>query len=644
MCQTVRGQVNAEQVTAIGRTVLSLDDYMLAIHYFNMAIKAKDYLAEPYFLRGLAKMKLDDFQGSEEDCTIALNRNKYMTEAHRLRGYVRLQLGRDSLALQDIRHCLEENPKDKEVLFYKAVAELNLKYYDDAEASLTNIIASTPDFYEAITARGQMRLERGDTAAALQDFHQTVQISKSQDYPYAMMAEIYARRQDWPKAIDAMNEVIRFYPDRPDLLINRAFMRYMNDDYYGAMNDYNETLRIDPDNEAALFNRALLRFEVMELKGAADDFSRVIKIDKNNFHAHYNRALIYVQTGQYAKAEPDLKFILAKYPRWYPAYYVLAQVAHDKGDERAAIQYMMKADDLVRKYVENPKKNPLDRPTISEKPNNKGHEKREKETEEDVLDRFNQLVTAEVKPQTVMSFNEKYKGRVQDREISVAPEPMFQLSFFAPDESLKILSNYFRELGELNSRNYISDRIYLKGEDQQMTEQEIEKAFKLVEKYSASLASGKPRAIDYIARGTAYTMLRNYDSAIIDFEKALELMPDYSVALMGKGLAADMLRKNEKKFSAAGVIEIFDKAIAQNPGLVYAWFNKGNVFYDVGDYRSAEDCFTKAIALNSELGEAYYNRGLARMQTGKRDEAFSDFSKAGELGVIQGYRVMKSIR
>ena len=51
-------QVNAEQVLNIGRNVLSMEDYLLAIQYFNLAIKAKPYLADAYFFRGLAKLSL----------------------------------------------------------------------------------------------------------------------------------------------------------------------------------------------------------------------------------------------------------------------------------------------------------------------------------------------------------------------------------------------------------------------------------------------------------------------------------------------------------------------------------------------------------------------------------------------------------
>ena len=56
--------VNAEQVLAIGRNVLSMEDYMLSIQYFNRAIKAKPYLADPYFFRAIAKLNLGDYKGS----------------------------------------------------------------------------------------------------------------------------------------------------------------------------------------------------------------------------------------------------------------------------------------------------------------------------------------------------------------------------------------------------------------------------------------------------------------------------------------------------------------------------------------------------------------------------------------------------
>ena len=106
-------QVDAEQVMNIGRNVLSMDDYMLSIQYFNQAIKAKPYMAEPYYLRAFAKMQLEDLEGAEEDCTLSIERNKFRTETYKLRGFVRQSLGKDSLAVEDYDIGLRYNPQDK---------------------------------------------------------------------------------------------------------------------------------------------------------------------------------------------------------------------------------------------------------------------------------------------------------------------------------------------------------------------------------------------------------------------------------------------------------------------------------------------------------------------------------------------------
>ena len=54
-------QINTEQVLRVGRNALYFEDYMLSIQYFNRVIDAKPYLAEPYFLRDIAKYNLEDY-------------------------------------------------------------------------------------------------------------------------------------------------------------------------------------------------------------------------------------------------------------------------------------------------------------------------------------------------------------------------------------------------------------------------------------------------------------------------------------------------------------------------------------------------------------------------------------------------------
>ncbi len=55
-------------------------------------------------------------------------------------------------------------------------------------------------------------------------------------------------------------------------------------------------------------------------------------------------------------------------------------------------------------------------------------------------------------------------------------------------------------------------------------------------------------------------------------------------------------------------------------------------------------CFSEVLRIDPEFGEAYFNRGLAYLQQGNRKQAFADLSKAGELGVLPSYNLLKRMK
>ena len=59
------------------------------------------------------------------------------------------------------------------------------------------------------------------------------------------------------------------------------------------------------------------------------------------------------------------------------------------------------------------------------------------------------------------------------------------------------------------------------------------------------------------------------------------------------------------------------------------------------DFTSALQCFNKAIELKPDFGEAYYNRGYVFLSLGNRDAAFADLSRAGGLGIVPSYNLLK---
>lgn len=115
-------QINTDRVLRVGQNALYFEDYMLSIQYFNRVIQAKPYMAQPYFFRAIAKINLEDYVGAEQDASKAIELNPYLTDAWEVRGVARQNLGRNADAISDYDHALELLPRNRQLLFNKALA------------------------------------------------------------------------------------------------------------------------------------------------------------------------------------------------------------------------------------------------------------------------------------------------------------------------------------------------------------------------------------------------------------------------------------------------------------------------------------------------------------------------------------------
>ena len=132
-----QSQINTDQVLEIGRNALYFEDYILAIQYFNQAVKAKPFLAEPYFYRAVAKISLEDYNGAEQDAGMAIERNPFIVDAYQVRGVSRQNLGNFKGAVEDYDAGLKLMPEDKNLLINRAVCLTALKDYGNAREAST---------------------------------------------------------------------------------------------------------------------------------------------------------------------------------------------------------------------------------------------------------------------------------------------------------------------------------------------------------------------------------------------------------------------------------------------------------------------------------------------------------------------------
>ena len=684
MCAFVKteAQINTDQVLRVGQNALYFEDYMLSIQYFNQVIAAKPYLAQPYFFRSIAKLNLEDYQGAEADATLAIERNPYITDAWEVRGVARQNQGKSKDAIEDYNHALSQLPDNRGILFNKALAQEDAADYDGARESFDRLMKVYPGFDGAYMGRARLNMITGDTVAAKADLDKALELNRNAVNAYVMRADIAINsNEDFASALADMNEAIKLQPHYAGYFINRAFLRYKLDDYFGAMADYDYAVNLDPLNPVGWFNRGLLRAEVSDNDRAIQDFSEVLKLDRDDARALYNRAMLYRETHQWDKAIADIDKVIEQYPDFAGAYFARFQVNSERGGHlREAERDYNKATELTKIAQEEAKKakeaakaagGDMAAATTGNETNAQGGDEPAASVEEYssqmVADRFMSLLTVENNTELEGEYNNKsIRGKVQDRNIAIEMEPMVVLSYYGAPTELQETGFYIKEVDDINSSRILRFAIIVTDRVPTIDDESLmQRHFQSIEYYNSYLATHQPRSVEYFGRGMDFMTLRDYEPAIADFSRAIELTPDWSLAYLMRAIANYQMLKAEsgnaghtseanKKGDAGheitpemrraklrSIIADFDKTTELSPNMAFAYYDKGNVLLEEEDLTSAVSAYSKAIELKPDFGEAYYNRGYAYMKLGNREAGTADLSKAGELGILPSYNLLK---
>lgn len=127
-------------------------------------------------------------------------------------------------------------------------------------------------------------------------------------------------------------------------------------------------------------------------------------------------------------------------------------------------------------------------------------------------------------------------------------------------------------------------------------------------------------------RGIAYDKMGLYDEAISDYNKALEINPKYALAYYARGFVY-----NQYKGQHDQAISDYSKALEINPRFVWAYVSRGICYSKKGQYDEGISDFSKALEINPRDILAYRNRGAAYHDKGQDDEAIFDYNKALEI-------------
>jgi tetratricopeptide (TPR) repeat protein len=129
----------------------------------------------------------------------------------------------------------------------------------------------------------------------------------------------------------------------------------------------------------------------------------------------------------------------------------------------------------------------------------------------------------------------------------------------------------------------------------------------------------------YANRGIAYTSLEQWDNAINDFTRVIEMNPKYGWGYIDRGVAYQHTGQWDKS------IDDFSKAIEINAEDFDAYAGRALSYGVLGQFDKAIVDFSKTIQINPKYSKGYSNRGLTYANLGFLDKAIADYSKAIEF-------------
>ena len=626
-------QWNTNNILRMGQNAIYFDDYVTAIDNFNNIIRVKPYLSEPYFFRGLAKLNLDDYEGAIQDYTKAIELNPNYFHAYMYRGIAFHNLRRYEEAMADYDQAIALDPGNAYVYANRGMTEAEMGDFDAAEKDYSKALMIDNQLLGAYLNRAVVREKLDDWDGAMADCTSAIRLNMFSDDAFGLRGYLWYQHKDYHNAIEDFNRALKANPENTRILMSRAMVWYEMKRYPEVFADYDEVIRIDSNYIYAYYNRAMLRAEIGEPNAAIRDLDKVVEMNPDNILIYFNRGLLKMEIRDWYGAYDDFTESIHLYPDFVKAYLARAVVNDELHEEEEAEKDHYMAMQIMDRY--------------------KRMKERDKNALVDTTANFQKLIDINARNDEV---RDVINGRVQDKKVIVELQRVFYVQYLSLD-SLRTgkVQYYNKHIMDYNQAHNYNPAITISNKDL-VYPADFTKEY--LQELKAKIDSSGDLDACFI-RGCISLNQKEYTDAIEDFSVILQREPDHLLALFNlanaRMLMYDYIASVEDKMPKvvgeqsqvqntidySQVLEGYQRCLEKDPDFVFALFNIANVYTKNGEIDRAIETYNQVLRLDKDIAEAYFNRGLLYIYTGQKALANADLSKAGELGIISAYNIIK---
>lgn len=141
----------------------------------------------------------------------------------------------------------------------------------------------------------------------------------------------------------------------------------------------------------------------------------------------------------------------------------------------------------------------------------------------------------------------------------------------------------------------------------------------------------------YFFRGNTKKIFEDYHGAMKDYNMAVDINPAYADAYFERGNVKFFLQ------DYYGSIKDYGETIKLDNNHVQAYYQRGQARRELEAYSDAINDCTQILEIHPRNQDALFLRGILRVEHGLLEQGCLDLSKAGELGAIKAYDMIRDV-
>lgn len=471
---------------------------------------------------------------------------------------------------------------------------------------------------------------------AIEIYSKLIDTNAEQPRVYFERGNTYLSSLEPDKAIEDYNKAIEIMPDYTEAYLNRGLAYMAKEDYEMAIKDFDNVTNSDVDNVKAIYNKSIAYFKKKNYQEALDKLENLLRIEPDNTKAYNLRGLIYTETGETHQAIEDFGKAIEMDPQYTEAYrnsgiaysqlseYNLAifnfdkaieldpqntDIFYDRGNAYLHLQEYSKAVSDFDKVLD------ID-PFNIDLNTKKGISCFEQGQYTSAMSCLKNVIRLSPDHKTATEYIKKIEEIEKSANDNLSEAKAMEEDFGNTDTKNN------DSIEEVVAANTSDAATYFDAATAYFDDNNFEKA---IEQFSKSIELDNENAQAYYMRGLSYSYIRDFDAAITDFNQSLDLSPGNADVYYNRGNAYT----NKQQYDDA--IKDYSESVSISPQIPEAFFNRANIFYNLGQYDSAIEDYTSAITINPQYIKAFFNRALAHKTNKQYANSVEDFEQVKRL-------------